>query len=276
MTVADYPDWGTPQAHADRISTTGVPLLTGAVNVINDQTHVIAAGGSVTLPTATVSQIGYEIALAVLGNAGSTSPGVTIDMLWTDAGTGITVGHETWSVISGSTSGGSKFYGTGPSKANHLAITITNQDLANSVTVTTVLNENSRIYQTDDWRQENFNTPPGLTVGAHNQQGLILVNFTGSIGIAGSAQRLLPLYAGEVVVYSRNVSATQAGAVFLRTIADPSVVASNLYENTIAASGKATVDTVTLPRSQCIFDIDNNGAAASTFEIMVLAACFRQ
>ena len=35
MTAADYMDWSAPQAHADAISVTGVPLLTVPAIVAN-------------------------------------------------------------------------------------------------------------------------------------------------------------------------------------------------------------------------------------------------
>ncbi len=42
MTVADYPDWQTPQAHADQIASTGVPLLRN-ITVLST-TAVVNAG----------------------------------------------------------------------------------------------------------------------------------------------------------------------------------------------------------------------------------------
>lgn len=261
---------------ANEVASTGVPLLTKATNLIKDQNHVIPANTAVALTQVSVSQIGYEVAIKVLCAAGSTSPACTFDLVWTDSATGITVGHETWSVIGGSTSGGASYFGTGPTKADRLTVTITNQDTANTMTVTTILNQNSRIYADDDWRQEAFNSPPGFTVPSHDQQGLLLANFSGSIGAAGNAQRLIALYAGMVWVYTRNVPGAQPGQVFIRNVADKAVTASNLYERAIANTGHASLDLVALPRASCIFEIDNTGAAASTFEIAIHAACYRQ
>lgn len=199
MTV-DYPDYGTPQAHADRIFVTTVPLASKSNVVINDGPTVIAAAGVNSIAPVAIGQIGYEVSFTVLVQAGSITPYCTADLTWTDSASGLIVSHERWTLTGGSASGGSRFTGSGPSKADTLAVAITNQDPLLSATVTTVVTQNSRVYTRDDWRQEAFNNPPTFTLPNHQQQSGILGAFHAVVNAGNSADRLLALYSGLVTV----------------------------------------------------------------------------
>ena len=264
MTV-DYADYQTPQAHASSIAATGVPLLTLSTNVVNDVARAVPFGGAkqTVVTNAPVTQIGYEVNITALIAAGAaTIPTLTVDLIWNDSVTNTIVGHETWTMVMGTASGGSQHIGTGPTKGNRLTITVSNNDSAANATVTTVINQNSRVYGRDDWRTEGFNTVPNVTVTAHNQQGNTLIQFlSAALGIGASAKRLLGLYAGKVTVVA--FSTTSQLATLQVTSLDPNFSASSEYILlALPAANTATPVTLALPRAPCTITVTNTSGGA--------------
>lgn len=261
MTV-DYPDYATPQAHANTISLTGVPLLHRALNLINDVAHVIGAASSVTLGPVTFGAIGYEISLRLLIPAAATTEFATIDLAWTDSVTGLLVAHETWTHGAGTVAPGSGVIGTGPSKGDTLKITITNHDPAQAMTVTTVVSQNSRIYARDDWRTELFNVFPNFATPTHNQQGNTLATIlTGALGIGAAQTRILPLYAGLVSIATWSTT-SQRGDLQLHNM-DQATPNNLMYHKDLPGGAAFTVtDSFPLPRAQCSFTLTNTDAGA--------------
>lgn len=272
--VTDYPDWQTPQAHATQISVTGVPLLTKSTNIINDvNRNVPFGGGKVTIASNVgVTQIGYEIAItALISSLAPTLPILTVDMTWTDSVSSTVVGHETWNVPIGSSGAGSLHVGTGPTKGNLLTVKLANNDSAQNATVTTVVNQNSRVYGRDDWRTESFNAIPNATLPLHDQQGNTLLDFlSASLGALGSVSRILPLYAGSVsIAYSSAVSKT--GTLQLTNL-DPAVGAAGIYTLlTIPASNITQLAKVSLPRAVCNLTLaDTSNTSGNSLQAMII------
>lgn len=272
MTTLDYPDYGTAQQHADRIAATGAPLLALATNILNDQLRNVPANASTTVVSnLPVTQIGYQLFLQLLSPGGTALPWATVDMLWKDSLTGVTIAHETWTLGAGSTSGGSIYLGTGPTKGDRLTITVFNNDLASAMTLTTVLHQNSRIYLRDDWRQETINTIPGVTGGTHNQQGNCLVAFSGSINAGTTLARYVSLYAGRVLVSALGFG--QVGNIFVDTL-DAAINLGgvqqgpgNIYGAALPASGLTVEGSVTFPRAPTLVRIVNTSGVASNYDL---------
>jgi len=270
MTTPDYADYATPQAHATSIFSTGVPLYTKSVNVVNDVArNVPLGGGAVTVANlAAVSQIGYEVAITALIAAGAaTIPILTVNMIWRDSVTATIVGHETWNIVMGSAGNGSVHVGTGPTKGNQLTVTLANNDSAAAATVTTVINQNSRIYSRDDWRTEAFNTIPNIATPTHDQQGSNLGTLiTGALAANGSSTRILALYAGKVTVsFASTISAK--GTLQVSSL-DPAFSAGGaVFLLAIPASNISQVITLSLPRAACSFALaDTSGLAGNILE----------
>lgn len=270
--MTDYQDWQTHQAHADAIAATGVPLLSLATNVLNDQLRNLPANLSTTVVSnLPVKQIGYQVYLQALSPGGTTLPFVTIDLLWKDSLTGLVIAHEEWTLGAGSTSGGSIYLGTGPTKGDLLTITAFNNDLVNAMTLTTVLHQNSRVYLRDDWRQETINTIPGFTGGVHNQQGNCLVAFSGSINAGATLTRYVSLYAGRVLVSALGFG--QVGNIFIDTL-DPAINVGgvqqgpgNIYGASLPATGLTVEGSVTFPRAPTVVRIVNTSGVASNYDM---------
>lgn len=273
MTVTDYPDWATSQDHADKIAATGVPLLTKSTNVLNDVNHSIPFGGApVTIANALViTQIGYEINVtAKISAAAPTLPILTVDMIWTDTVGAETVSHEQWNIPIGSTGIGSVHIGTGPSKGNRLTVQLSNNDSAQNATVTTIINQNSRVYVRDDWRTEAFNTIPNGTTPLHEQQGNTLANFLTNVGALGSNTRILPLYAGKITIaFGSTIS--KSGTLQVNNL-DPAVNAASIYLLLPIPNGsnQTLLAAVALPRAACQFTLADTSNAANTLQAMFI------
>jgi hypothetical protein len=272
--MPDYPDFETPQAHADSIFGTGVPLYSKAVNVVNDQARVIGAGATVTIANAVaVAQIGYEISVVALANAGSAAPFCQVELIWTDSVTGTTVGDEQWTLWAASSGGGSSSRGTGPTKGDRLTIKVTNGDGANTMTVTTILNANSRVYLTDDWRQTSLNSIPTFTNPLRDQQGNILAGFNANINAGASQIRTIPLYAGKVTVAARCLGAS-GGTIQVQQL-DPQVNVPYLLYGNIPVNPLTANFEISLPRAVCDFSITNTSGIADTFQALIVVSGYR-
>jgi len=272
--TTDYADYATPQAHADHIFATGVPLYSKSVTVVNDVAHAVPlGGGTVTVANlAPIGQIGYEVAITALIAAGaSTIPILTVNMIWRDSVTSTIVGHETWNIVMGSGGNGSLHIGTGPTKGNQLTVQVANNDGAANATVTTVINQNSRVYGRDDWRTESFNTIPNVIVPNRDQQGNTLMQFlSGSLGANGTVTRLASLYAGRVTVVG--FSTTSKTATLQITNLDPGIGANGEYILlALPAANTATPVTLSLPRAACTVTLsDTSGGAGNIIQANIV------
>ena len=272
--TTDYADYATPQAHADHIFATGVPLYSKSVTVVNDVAHAVPlGGGTVTVANlAPISQIGYEIAVTSLIAAGaSTIPVLTVNMIWRDSVTNTVVGHETWNVVMGSAGNGSLHIGTGPTKGNLLTVTVANNDSAANATVTTVVNQNSRVYNRDDWRTEEFNTIPNVAIPFHDQQGNTLMQFlSGALGANGQVTRLAALYAGRVTISGFSTISAK-GTLRINSL-DPAVGASAEYISlALPALATAVPVTLSLPRAACTVTLqDASGLAGNIIQANIV------
>lgn len=249
------------------ISNTGVPLLNKANNLLNSGAIGIGSGGGThVFGPVSVTQIGYEFFINVLDSAaGNTNPFVQIDMSWTDSATGQVVAQERWTLASGVSSGsGQPYFGTGPSKGDTLTITATNNGTT-QVTVQVALNQHSRIYQRDDWRNI---TPSGGVNGFTNPNGdpagSILAAFSFNINAATTATRLIPLYAG-LVTWSINPTTASTFQMSIHTQDQSGGLAnSSIFFDGVTSTG-GDKGMLTLPRSVCTLQINNNGGANATF-----------
>jgi hypothetical protein len=223
--TADFPDFQVPQAHADAIATTGAPLLTLATLVDSQTGKVITAGNVFPGPGKPISQIGYEIQVQVTANSASTVPYAVVALTWVDSGTGITVGSDTWTVPGSSNATPFMVLGKGPSKADKVSVTVTNLDPANSITISYVLIQNSRVYPKDDWRWYNNNNRltavPAATLPTLPPDESVL-GLVDNVTILASSQDtfLFGMYNGPVTV-SYELSSGSAASLMFRVRPQP-------------------------------------------------------
>lgn len=162
MTTPDYPDFQTPQQHANTIAATGVPLLTLASSLLQ-QTFNPPALAKRSSASLSITQIGYEIVVGASFGVVPTNPFIRVTLTWSQTGfTGYT-DTETFIVPACNTPGAFTVIGQGPTRGDSLVVSVTNLDPLQTATVSVGVAENSRIYDRSKWRWDNA-TDAGLTV----------------------------------------------------------------------------------------------------------------
>lgn len=266
MTVADYPDFATPQAHATAVSITGVPLLTLPTELLAAQIFSIAGGGT-SIPTIlTFNQLGYEILIVLSVPAGATVPFADIDLVWTDTGGSNTVAEEKWVLAAGSAAN-YIYTGTGPTKGNKLSFKITNLDPAQTLTATVTFLVNSRIYRRDRWVANTIVAVPTFTNGGGDPRREILFDLDAVNVNAGiTITRLLPVFHGDVLFYWDSLGVALANSnASLAPVPTGTVGTAALWSGETAngvGQGQAVV--LRLPRAPALFKYTNSGTVAVT------------
>lgn len=256
--TADWPDYNDSQHKANAIAATGVPLLSGALNLLKTGNVIVPAGGTSTQGPFADFPIGYEIFVSIGCNVASSFPFMTVQMTWSDSASGRTVAVEQWDLCGVSGGAFQQYVGTGPTKGDTLNILVSNQDNVNSMTYVMAFTQNSRVYSRDDWRQITSHTPPGFTNANMSGGALMLASTGASIAANGTNVRLISLYAGEAFL---SISNGAQGLVFTITeIADPTIGLGSqgglVYSNQVAANGDLNA-IIHLPRSVCAMALQN-------------------
>lgn len=271
--TADWPDWNDSQHKADAIAATGVPLLSGANNLLHVGNTIVAAGGTGTQGPFAITQIGYEIFVSIGCNVVSNSPFFTVQLTWSDSVSGRTVSVEQWDLAAVSGGAFQQYVGTGPTKGDTLNILVTNTDTANSMTYVMSFTQNSRVYSRDDWRQITTHTPPGFTNANMSAGALMLASTGASVAANGTNIRLISLYAGECFL---SISNGAQGLTFTITeIADPTVGLGSaggvVYSNSVVANGNLNA-IIHLPRSICAMALTNQSATTAMSPFAAISA----
>lgn len=165
--MSDYPDWQEPQAHANAIASTGVPLLSAQGNLLDLAAQIIAGGGQYQSNPLSLTQLGYATYIALESSGLSANPFVRVQFVWSDSNTSQITGEDNFWVVGSGSSPGWVTLGSGPAKGNILTIWIYNQDPSLSCTVKFMLAQDSMVRVVDRWRWQNSAdtslTLPGIT-----------------------------------------------------------------------------------------------------------------
>lgn len=271
--TADWPDYNDSQHKANAIAATGVPLLSGPLNLLKTGNVVVPASGTSSQGPFTGFPIGYEIFVSIGCNVASNSPFMTVQMTWSDSASGRTVAIEQWDLAGVSGAAFQQYVGTGPTKGDTLNILVTNTDTVNSMTYVMAFTQNSRVYSRDDWRQITSHTPPGFTNAAFSAPALMLASTAASIAAGGTNIRLMSLYAGEAMLSVSN--GAQGLTITITEVADPTVGLGSqgglVYSNTVVANGNLNAQ-IQLPRSICAIALGNQSATTAMSPIVSVTA----
>lgn len=277
MTVTDYTDYNTHQAHADAISNTGVPLLARPVNLVNF-TGTVATGATVTIASnVPVGKIGYEITNIFFAPATNQSL-ITMQLIWSDSVSGQQVITDEWDFYAGSGPLASAHIirGTGPTKGDTLTVKVTQSASTVTASFTVVMAQNGRVYGRDDWRSVTFPPVTGFTVtnNAEMNNGVLGTNDNIAVAAGGQVTVLLPLFAGSVAVNTVTASATNdcTTVVSSPAAAFGSLTFAQIFGGRTDASGRLYIPKLVLPRAQCTLQQINNNAAAKDLFYSVLVA----
>lgn len=287
--AADYADWGglpalqqfiaslnlasqTLQATAAQIAAEiaieGAPLLSGFTS-LGGGLVALPAGGSNTV-TMNTKFPAYQMFLNQTYHAAAgSSPFLSVHMNWRDPVTGQTLGFGKWGLAVPVAGAPFDTLGRGPSQGPQLQVTFTNLDSAQPVDVNYQFSGMTQYAQRDDWRSDGPNGVPGFTAFPSQMFGLVQGMTDPTITAGGSQTYLLPLYTGQVqlqVFTSASVSFSVTAA--LATPFD-GLPAAQFYSQSFTAPPPGGI-ILNLPRYQCQFTVQNNGAVPAVFFLAML------
>lgn len=277
MTVTDYPDWQTPQAHATQIAATGVPLLRATNNLGNTFGTTLAGGASTQLvPSVAVNQPGYEVTVEVSMPASSgTIPFVHIALLWWDSATGL-FGNRRDVVLPAGNAGANLLtcYMFGPMHSDMFRVDAINLDPAITATLNWTVNQTSHVFERDQAYQYSYaGTAPN---GFSNPGGVPTTGFVAysapTIGANSSSSVLCALYAGDVILDVDNSGSAQAVDVVLLDPAGYATGAANrkIFKTTVA-SGAEMSSQLALPFSPVLLKLANNSTVAGAVPVVTIS-----
>lgn len=255
MTVTDYPDWQTPQAHATQIAATGVPLLRGTNQLSQGAANVLAGGATQQILTSqSVGQPGYEVAIETYMAAGAgTVPFLRLTLYFWDSASGL-FGSRRDVVVSAGNGPTNQlaYYIRGPMHANMFRVDATNLDPSIAQNLTWAINQTSHVYEHDEARQYAYAaTAPN---GFNNPKGVPTANLihhnAPAVAASSSVSVLAALYSGDVQLFIDNTP--NAGALTV-ALTDPAGYVSGSPNGgifkAVLAGGATLTQPLTLPFS---------------------------
>jgi hypothetical protein len=267
VTVTDFPDWQTPQAHADRIAATGAPLLRLSQSVKFNIGTTIGGGASTTLLTAgAFTQPGYEIGVrASMPASSGTLPFVALELLWSDATTSLATARRDVVVTAGNGPTNQIIsYINGPARGDNLKVIATNVDPAVAVTLDWTIKQTSHVYEHDQAGQQAYVTP--APNGFTNPMGVsgtdVIAWFHPTLGAGASSSALCALYGGDAFLMIDDVGISAPVTVALTDAAGyaTGTTAGEFYGTSVPAAGSLEVE-LTLPFSPVLLSLTNTATS---------------
>jgi hypothetical protein len=261
------------------ISTTGVPLL-NLYTFLQGKAQTIGAGGSLVLGPYTIDQIGYEffIQLGTTQNV-ATAP-VNIVFQWTDSSSGLVTATQVYNMYAAYTGGAGPTHnveGHGPSNADTLTITIT--ATSGAIQIACAILETSRVFGRHDWRTQN---PASVTVTFPTMTYISCVPAANILAAQvspslnnSSIEYLLPFYTGTAILWGGIAVDTNAGVFdlvdLLSTLSSTLVARYKVGSSSFGNLGDVAPTPISFPRDQCLLNMINGTATASTMTAGIIA-----
>lgn len=269
MTVTDYPDWGVTQDQANKISTTGVPLLHNKLSVTNQSTTLLVNGTQSYGPF-TVGSICQETWISAEATAG-TPDYLDVELDWTDSTSGLLLDTKQYRIIAGALGSPhtAKIYG--PVHGDQVKVTLLNPGASvSSVNAIVQLIATSRLYTRDGIRSIKPHAGGFTLSGAFPQYG-ILLNASPNVGAGLSTTVAMAAYMGRVFLEAHTNSGTNNMTVELQD-ASGNVIPNNtdVYRDKSNANGDLDAF-LELPSFQLVAVLTNGGAAAQALNITIQA-----
>jgi hypothetical protein len=263
VTVTDYPDWQTPQAHATSIANTGVPLLRASNQLASGAATTIAGGGTaVLLPATALNQPGYEMSFEVSMplNTG-TLPFIDIQMLWSDSVTGVRGARRDVVVTAGNGPGSVVVsYANGQCRGDTLTVNAINLDPAVTATLKWVINQTSHVYEHDQAGQRFY--PGTAPHGYSNPAGVpgtgVIAWQQPTLGAGVTQAVLCALYGGDIFVAVDTLGIASAVIVSMTDAAGLATgsTGGEFFADSIP-SGSAFTVAMTLPFTPVLLSLSN-------------------
>jgi hypothetical protein len=273
VTATDYPDWGTSQDQANKISTTGAPLLNLKTVLVNAATNVNNPGGSSVRGPYTFTQLSYELHIGLETNVapvGTTN--VSYQLEWSDSASGLIVKRKTFVLVAGPNGTPHQVEINGPARADTLNITIANNASSGVASKTTfTLLQSSRDYSEDSYRTIDFQQS-GWTGGSPRVEVNVLAQFGSSVGAGGSQERLMAAYSGLAYV---TANTTGNNATLQLTVAEAATATPFLGVDPdclfIQSNAAGFINQLFyIPNVQQALTVNNSDAAAHTINCQIV------
>jgi hypothetical protein len=268
MTIVDYGDYATPQAHANAIAITGAPLLALPTNAYNPTQQTLAPGASFSSPNITLTQISYDVFVAVQNHTSASAVSYAqIHMQWFDVTTGQILRRERWFIQAGPNGSTQQVSGYGPTKGSYLVVGMSNAaSSADTVDIQFQLVQHSRPTFRDDWRTVVWpGTMPGTPTTANNDiaGGTIFACQATNLAASGVLTFILPLFFGTVGIRLNTTSGTSDAECAIQTVADTVGGNQTIFDEISNSNGKAN-SISGMPRCNCLLTLTNKNAATQS------------
>lgn len=230
--MTDYPDYQTPQAHAQAIYAQRVPLAKGITKMGSATAQTLAASSSQqVITTAVFDQPAIKAVLAA--KLPSNSLGIPFAQLlcaWFDAATGDLTAERVYTLGSGNgLSNVAQLIG--PAQGEQLNVDIVNLHATQPLTYDWSVSGVSHVPADDDWRQDISNQVTNFTMAATDPRVGVLAVVSVSLGASGSISRLTPASNRLCKIVADNLAGAGSCTV---TVTDPDP-AVPLYASTAGA-----------------------------------------
>jgi hypothetical protein len=260
---------------AGNIAAAGAPPINLKSTTQIANALAITAGTTTALTAVTgINQNAYNVHLTCTAGGASTKPWYTVTLKWIDTASGFTVQVDAYTAFMSSTSNVLSTVISGPTDADQLQVSVTNND-----TVTMTVNVgfviiSSRFYNQDYiyqfWTTAAMPAIPTFQIGAAvqvpTQKILFAVNRTVGVGVTTTPDYALPVYAGPVQVHFDGTGSNNWDIEFT----DQLTATFNHRQTYTGAPALGNVQTI-FPRSPITCHFTNNGAVAGTMSCEVTA-----
>jgi hypothetical protein len=263
VTAADYADFSAPQANANTIAATGVPLLTlpGAALSV---TQPINAGASYTSGFLPMDQPSYEIAISVFETGAGGAAPLRVQMQWYDDTTSNLISQETYFIWGGISAGDHSIFGRGPVKGSFLVVFVFNDSVAMQYTAVIRAYQRSHMYTRDEWRSFNYATSSAASPVAVNDLTADLAGYRlTTIAGGGVDTSELPLYFGPCYLFFQTASNAADMTLTVQSSANYAEIGSGAkFLQFLTSATGVFGGVIVLPRYQCRIQMKNGNAAA--------------
>lgn len=259
------------------ISTTGVPLLNLKSTQQIANALAITAGTTTALTAITgINQPAYNLHVTATAGAASTKPVYTVTLKWIDTLSGFTIQVDSFSSFMSGTSNVMSIVIAGPTDADQLQVSITNNDTVTMTVNTAFFILSSRVNYNSDicyqfWTTAGMPAVPtfqlGPAVPVPSEKILFSLSRTVGIGVTTTPLYALPVYSGPVFFHFDGGASNNWDIAFI----EQTTGTVNLRQSITAAP--PTVNIMCLfPRSPVGVQFTNNGSVLASMNCFVTAA----
>lgn len=277
MTVADYPDYATPQAHATAISTTGAPLLNLHEQTVTNSALSVPANTTVDLGTFTINQPGMIWRADPFIVGGGVVAPMQFVFTWSDSSSTFITRTKKYTAWPGNATTNHQITGYTRAHGDKVRVQVINTSATQNMQVAITVCSTSVPYSTERVfsRVMTALSSPNTLASYDLDQGVLCADQVLALAAGSTQQDQIALYQGRVSVsWSSQSGAADCSVNILqdasRTVGGQS---GQLLIGQSDAFGHGLAQ-VCLPGSQCSLIIKNGNAAAKNVNFSVIAIDF--